>query len=265
MAEAELKLTQVVLTYARHVQAGRFPYTRVTTNAELPQAPPVAGDVLAKISDASDAALALDQFSPPHEAYQKLKAVLAEMRGKSDGSRKQIADGPLLKLVAKHPMEDARVPMLRERLGVAGDPSDLRYDAKLADAVKKFQKANELPTTGNLDNRTIKETQRAGEKPADRPDPRQHGALALVSARSRQVLFDGQSARLHAQGGEGWWRDLEHPHRHRQAGGSGDAAADRDDEAHYRQSDLERAAVDREQRVSADAGSRIRPYWRAWV
>jgi murein L,D-transpeptidase YcbB/YkuD len=156
-AEAELKLTQVVLTYARHVQAGRFPYTRVTTNAELPQAPPVAGDVLAKISDASDAALALDQFSPPHEAYQKLKAALAEMRGKTEGGRKQIADGPLLKLVAKHPMEDARVPMLRERLGVAGDPSDLRYDAKLADAVKKFQKANELPTTGNLDGRTIKE------------------------------------------------------------------------------------------------------------
>src|SRR6185295_1727103 len=40
-AEAELKFTQVVLTYARHVQAGRFPYTRVSANnIELPQAPP---------------------------------------------------------------------------------------------------------------------------------------------------------------------------------------------------------------------------------
>ena len=38
LAEAELKLTQTVLTYARHLQAGRFPYTRVSSNnIELPQ------------------------------------------------------------------------------------------------------------------------------------------------------------------------------------------------------------------------------------
>ena len=30
LAEAELRLTRAVLTYARHVQAGRFPYTRVS-------------------------------------------------------------------------------------------------------------------------------------------------------------------------------------------------------------------------------------------
>jgi murein L,D-transpeptidase YcbB/YkuD len=156
-AEAELKLTQVVLTYARHVQAGRFPYTRVSNNIELPQAPPEATDVLTKVADAQDAGRALDQFSPPHAAYQKLKKALAEMRGKSQGGRKEISDGPLLKLVSKTPMEDARVPMLRERLGIAGDPSDLRYDAKLAEAVKKFQKSIELPTTGNLDSKTVKE------------------------------------------------------------------------------------------------------------
>jgi murein L,D-transpeptidase YcbB/YkuD len=46
LAEAELKLTQSVLTYARHVQAGRFPYTRVSRNIELPQAVPEAADIL---------------------------------------------------------------------------------------------------------------------------------------------------------------------------------------------------------------------------
>ena len=35
LADADLKLTQTVLTYARHVQAGRFPYTRVSNNMEL--------------------------------------------------------------------------------------------------------------------------------------------------------------------------------------------------------------------------------------
>src|SRR5262245_10283317 len=156
LAEAELKLTQAVLTYARHLQAGRFPYSRVSQNIELPQAPPDPAEVLAKIGNAANAGTVLDDFSPPHEGYKQLKAMLAQMRAKASPA-KEIAEGPLLKFNAKLPMEDPRVPLLRERLGLAGNPSDLRYDAKIAEAVKKFQHANELPVTGNLDARTIKE------------------------------------------------------------------------------------------------------------
>jgi L,D-transpeptidase YcbB len=156
LAEADLKLTQTVLTYARHVQAGRFPYTRVSLNIELPQAPPEPADVLAKIASAADAGNALEDFSPPHESYKRLKALLAQMRGKGDVG-KMIADGALLKLNAKAPMEDARVPLLREKLGLSGDAADLKYDAKLAEAVKKFQRANELPVSGNLDAKTVQE------------------------------------------------------------------------------------------------------------
>src|SRR6478752_8784002 len=83
LAEADLKLTQTVLTYARHVQAGRFPYTRVSNNIELPQAPPEPADVLAKVAAAADAGTALDAFSPQHAEYQKLKAMLAEVRANS--------------------------------------------------------------------------------------------------------------------------------------------------------------------------------------
>src|SRR5262249_11061664 len=59
--------------------------------------------------------------------------------------------------LTKVPMEDPRVPQLRVRLGVEGDPADLRYDAKLAEALKKYQKANDLNVTGVLDARAIKE------------------------------------------------------------------------------------------------------------
>jgi L,D-transpeptidase YcbB len=156
LAEAELKLTQTVLTYARHLQSGRFPYTRVSQNIELPQEPPDPAQILAKLAEAANAATALDEFSPPHEGYKKLKAMLAQMRAKPPGA-KEIADGQPLKLNAKAPMEDARVPLLRDKLGLTGDASDLRYDAKLAEAVKKFQRANELPVSGNLDSKTIKE------------------------------------------------------------------------------------------------------------
>jgi murein L,D-transpeptidase YcbB/YkuD len=93
IAEAELRLTQSVLTYARHVQARRFPYSRMSRNIELPQAPPEPADVLKRVADATDAGKALDEFSPQNEPYRKLKAMLAQMRGRSDGARSEISDG----------------------------------------------------------------------------------------------------------------------------------------------------------------------------
>ena len=156
LAEADLKLTQAVLTFARHLQAGRFPYARLSHNIQLPQTPPEPAAILARMVDAGDAGKVLDEFAPPHAAYQKLKAKLAEMRAKSSGPRVEIADGPLLKLNPKAPVQDARVPLLREKLGLSGEASDLAYDAALAAAVRKFQQANELPATGSLDARTVK-------------------------------------------------------------------------------------------------------------
>jgi murein L,D-transpeptidase YcbB/YkuD len=87
LAAAELKLTRTLLTYARHLQAGRFPYSRVSRNIELPQAAPEPADVLGTVADAADAGKALDLFSPQHEAYRKLKATLAELRGKPGAAR----------------------------------------------------------------------------------------------------------------------------------------------------------------------------------
>jgi murein L,D-transpeptidase YcbB/YkuD len=83
LAEAELKLTYTVLTYARHLRAARFPYARVSRNIELPQASPDPAVILSGVADAADAGQALDVFSPQQEPYRKLKAMLAELRGRS--------------------------------------------------------------------------------------------------------------------------------------------------------------------------------------
>ncbi|HEY4973601.1 MAG TPA: L,D-transpeptidase family protein, partial [Steroidobacteraceae bacterium] len=53
-------------------------------------------------------------------------------------------------------MEDARVPLLRAKLGVAEHADDAHYDAKVAEAVRKFQEGAELKATGILDDRTVK-------------------------------------------------------------------------------------------------------------
>jgi murein L,D-transpeptidase YcbB/YkuD len=157
LADADLKLTQTVLSYARHLQAGRFPYHFVSRNIQLPQAPPEPTDVLSSILAASDAGKALDKFSPQQDPYQKLRAALAQLRSKAGGSRTEIAQGPVLTYSREHQMEDPRVPLVRERLKLAGDTSDPRYDATVADAVKKYQRANQLPATGSLDPRTVRE------------------------------------------------------------------------------------------------------------
>ena len=158
LAEAELELTQTVLTYARHLQAGRVPHRQVREdNIALPQREPDPAVVLAAVVEGDDAGQALDQFSPPYENYQKLKAALSQLRGRTAGrARDGIAAGRMLTFNRKRPMEDARVPQLRERLGVPGEATDLRYDEKLAEAVKEYQRGNDLPPTGNLDARTVK-------------------------------------------------------------------------------------------------------------
>jgi L,D-transpeptidase YcbB len=156
LAEADVKLTQTVLTFARHLQAGRFPYNRVShNNIQLPQAPPDPAAVLASMANAEDDGKALDAYAPPHEAYRRLKEKVAEIRAKSS-AKVEIPDGPLLRYSAKAVMQDPRVPALREKLGLAGEASDLAYDAKLAAAVRTVQQANELPATGSLDARTVK-------------------------------------------------------------------------------------------------------------
>ncbi|HLH97031.1 MAG TPA: L,D-transpeptidase family protein [Xanthobacteraceae bacterium] len=155
LAEDELKLTETVLTYARHVQAGRFSYASVSKNIELPQQAPEPADVLTKVADAKDAAKALDEFSPPQKAYRALKAKLAELRAKLGPAGSEIHDGPELKLT-KPMMDDPRVSQLREKLGLKGEPGNLHYDSELADAVRKFQRNNDLRVNGNLDAPTLR-------------------------------------------------------------------------------------------------------------
>src|SRR4029077_19522733 len=102
--------------------------------------PPEASDVLGGLVDTRDVAAALERFNPPHRGYKALKAKLAEARAaKNGGGPTRIAAGPVLKLVPKTPMQDPRVPLLREQLGIAGDSSDTAYDKTVAEAVKKFQ------------------------------------------------------------------------------------------------------------------------------
>ncbi len=151
LAEAELKFTASVLTFARHAQTGRVHYSRVSNDILYNLVTPEPPEVLGKMADAKNVREALDGFNPPHEAYKALKAKLAEARGgRGGGGPNRISTGQSLKIG----MNDPRVPMLRERLGVAGGDDGI-YDKALAEAVKKYQQQRGLQPTGVLTNAVV--------------------------------------------------------------------------------------------------------------
>jgi murein L,D-transpeptidase YcbB/YkuD len=162
LADAELKLTASVLDYARQAQSGRMHWSQVSADILYPDHPTDPTEVLVNLSTAKDSGAALESYNPPQKLYKELKAKLAELRGQGDGPVIQIADGPPLKYVParkKQPeilMDDPRVPQLRAKLGITENADDTHYDAKVAEAVRKFQDGADLKVTGVLDDRTIK-------------------------------------------------------------------------------------------------------------
>ncbi|MBP0111966.1 L,D-transpeptidase family protein [Bradyrhizobium vignae] len=162
LADAELKLTASMFDYARHAQSGRMHWSQVSADILYPEHPVDPSEVLTKVTTAADASAALDSYNPPHKLYKALKAKLAELRGQGNGPVIEIAEGPSLKYTpagkkqAEVVVEDPRVPQLRAKLGITENASDTRYDAAVADAVRKFQSGAEMKPTGILDDKTVK-------------------------------------------------------------------------------------------------------------
>ena len=162
LADAELKLTASMFDYARQAQSGRMHWSQVSADILYPEHPVDPNEVLTKVTTAADASAALDSYNPPQKLYKELKAKLAELRGQGNGPVVEIADGQLLKYTpaskkqAEIVMDDPRVPQLRAKLGIAENASDTRYDATVAEAVRKFQSSAELKATGILDDKTVR-------------------------------------------------------------------------------------------------------------
>jgi L,D-transpeptidase YcbB len=151
-----------MLDYARQAQSGRMHWSQVSGDIQYPEHPTDPTEVLTNVTTAKDASAALDGYNPPQKLYRELKKKLAELRGQGDGPVIQIAEGPTLKFTpasrnrAALEVEDDRVPQLRAKLGITENADDTHYDAKVAEAVRKFQSGAELKPTGVLDDRTVK-------------------------------------------------------------------------------------------------------------
>ena len=249
LAEAELKLDMTIITYAHHASVGRVHWSRVSGDISYTTTAPEPADVLAAMVEAKDMATALDAYEPHTPGYLALKAKLAEIRaGKAEAGKTPIENGAAPKIGG----QDERVPLLRERLKVSGDGDT--YDKALADAVKKYQQDHQLKVTGTLTQQTIEALNgRQPDKPIDiilanmerwRWMPHDLGnTYVIVNLADFTLAGDARRQAL-----------LDHPDRRRQAGNA-DADHAGGDEIHHHQSDLERAAVDRQSRIPAGAAA----------
>jgi L,D-transpeptidase YcbB len=170
LAEAELKLIDSVLTFARHATVGRVHYSRVAGDILYNQTPPAPASVLAKMESAPNAGQALDSYLPQHPAYKALKAKLAETRGQTTEPAAapqpiRVPEGPILRFGD----EDSRVISLRKRLDLA-DQNSTRYDRQVAEAVKAFQDTAGLETDGSLGPATLRALNGGVSKPRGRRD-----------------------------------------------------------------------------------------------
>ncbi|MBI2715566.1 MAG: L,D-transpeptidase family protein [Rhizobiales bacterium] len=164
LADGDIKLTNSVLTFARHLAVGRIAPMRVAAEVDYGNHTPEPADILKKIADARDADAALDSFNPPHEGFRALKEKLAELRRAPAQPDNRIADGAAIQPGEK----DARVPALREKLGLAGKPGELGYDKALLNAVKQVQGRADIKPTGLIDAKTLAAIN--GPKPSQQID-----------------------------------------------------------------------------------------------
>jgi murein L,D-transpeptidase YcbB/YkuD len=168
LAEAEVRLTDSLLTFVRHAQTGRVHYSRISADIQYNLVRAEPAEVLAKLADAGNVGNELSAFNPQQPQYKALKAKLAEARGGKEVERKEpIPAGPVLKFgtvttgkgkdkkTETVQMEDPRVPTLRQRLGVEGDATSQVYDKAVADAVSKFQKEHSIRADGQLTAATV--------------------------------------------------------------------------------------------------------------
>ena len=125
LADAELRMTASVLTYARHAATGRIAWSRVSADIHYSHPTLEPAEALKRIAAASDAATALDGFQPQHGPYKALKKALADARAgkvakEEPKPEKKVAlvhipEGKIIRVG----MRDERVIALRKRLDIS--------------------------------------------------------------------------------------------------------------------------------------------------
>lgn len=169
-AEVDVQTSIAAFLYARDARGGRLDPSRLSALMTPKLDIPSPGEVLERLASVEPLALegVLASYQPQHAGYKALRKSLAKLREELSAP---VLTGSVAGVDgAPHPtgtlpanwMEgaplafdkaDPRVPMLRLRLGLATSASNI-YDEELREAVKAFQRANELTPNARITPKT---------------------------------------------------------------------------------------------------------------
>lgn len=152
----DVAMSRALLRLAVHLGQGQVqPELRQVKKA--PAKPPVDPAIALQRAAEGNPAEEIEALAPANDAYARMRHALARLHGiAAAGGWGTVPAGPALSSGASGP----RVVALRHRLAaeglvpVAQTPA---FDAALVDAVKRFQDAHGLPSTGKVDEATLAE------------------------------------------------------------------------------------------------------------
>ena len=143
MAALETAFSAATLRYATHLYTGRVNPRSVDPNLDIEPKTLDAGALLVELAASKDPAKVLAKLEPTHPEFLALKAALAKFSDTTAKRPTPIPPGALLKAG----MSDERIPLIRERLGLVADASQV-YDDNVVQAVKQFQQGLGLEPDG---------------------------------------------------------------------------------------------------------------------
>lgn len=161
LAAVETAFSAAAVKYAQDIYGGRINPLQVNKTWTITPKRINEADMLMKLASADDPDKIFADLEPKHAEFGRLKAALAKFDENATIDHVEIPDGKTL----KPGMTDERVPLLRQRLGVA-EPDvpetagaeaapDLSYDAELVAAIKTFQESLDLTADGIAGPATI--------------------------------------------------------------------------------------------------------------
>ena len=147
----EAAVSVIAVLYARDARGGRINPLTVSRLITSPLTLPETSLVLAALASAANPAVALEAYNPTHPGYSTLRSKLAELRTATPAApvAPRLTFGKMLTVG----MSDARVPLLREMLGVPASDTEV-FDAALSVAVRNIQRERGLKINGRLDRAT---------------------------------------------------------------------------------------------------------------
>lgn len=161
LAAVETAFSAAAVKYAQDIYGGRVAPTEVNKTWSITPKRINEAEMLVKLASTDAPEDVFAALEPKNPQFQRLKEALASFDENATIDQVEIPDGKVLKLG----MTDERVPLLRQRLGVAqpdlpetagaAAAPDLTYDEALAAAVKTFQESLDLTVDGIVGPATI--------------------------------------------------------------------------------------------------------------